>query len=42
LAGWNAKGTAFTQGAVKTNFKHFPLMQRLRIVKRALVQKITG
>lgn len=37
-----SKRTAFTQGTVKTNFKRFPLMQRLRFVKRALLRKITG
>jgi acetolactate synthase-1/2/3 large subunit len=37
-----SKRTAFTQGAVKTNFKRFPLAQRLRMVSRALVRKVTG
>jgi acetolactate synthase-1/2/3 large subunit len=37
-----SKRTAFTLGAVKTNFKRFPLMQRLRMLKRALVRKMTG
>jgi acetolactate synthase-1/2/3 large subunit len=37
-----SKRTAFTQGAVKTNFKRFPLAQRLRMVGRALKRKITG
>jgi len=37
-----SKRTAFTLGAVKTNFKRFPLAQRLRMVKRALVRKLTG
>lgn len=37
-----SKRTAFTQGAVKTNFKRFPLAQRLRMVARAIKRKITG
>ncbi|OHC65209.1 MAG: acetolactate synthase large subunit [Rhodocyclales bacterium GWA2_65_19] len=37
-----SKRTAFTLGAVKTNFKRFPLAQRLRMVTRALRRKITG
>jgi acetolactate synthase-1/2/3 large subunit len=37
-----SKRTAFTQGAVKTNFKRFPLAQRLRMVGRAVKRKITG
>ncbi|MFA6309860.1 MAG: thiamine pyrophosphate-binding protein [Sterolibacterium sp.] len=37
-----SKRTAFTQGVVKTSFKRFPLMQRLRMVARALKRKITG
>ena len=37
-----SKRTAFTQGAVKTNFKRFPLAQRLRMASRALVRKVTG
>ncbi|MBI4988328.1 MAG: thiamine pyrophosphate-binding protein [Rhodocyclales bacterium] len=37
-----SKRTAFTKGAVKTNFKRFPLAQRLRMVSRALVRKVTG
>ena len=37
-----SKRTAFTQGAVKTNFKRFPLAQRLRMVTRAIRRKITG
>ncbi len=36
------KRTAFTQGAVKTNFKRFPLSQRLRFVSRALKRRLTG
>ena len=37
-----SKRTAFTQGAVKTNFKRLPLAQRLRMVVRAVKRKITG
>ncbi|MBA3903039.1 MAG: acetolactate synthase large subunit [Rhodocyclaceae bacterium] len=37
-----SKRTAFTRGAVKTNFKRFPLALRLRMVGRALVRKVTG
>lgn len=37
-----SKRTAFTQGAVKTNFKRFPLAQRLRMVSRALKRRLTG
>ena len=37
-----SKRTAFTKGAVKTNFRRFPLSQRLRMVARALRRKITG
>ncbi len=37
-----SKRTAFTKGAVKTNFKRFPLAQRLRMVTRAVRRKITG
>jgi len=37
-----SKRTAFTQGAVKTNFRRFPLGQRIRMVARALKRKITG
>ena len=37
-----SKRTAFTQGAVKTNFRRFPLAQRLRMVQRALMRKLTG
>ena len=37
-----SKRTAFTQGAVKTNFKRLPLAQRLRMVTRAVRRKITG
>lgn len=37
-----SKRTAFTEGVVKTNFKRFPLAQRLRMVSRALLRKVTG
>ncbi len=37
-----SKRTAFTQGAVKTNFRRFPLRERLRMVARAVTRKITG
>ncbi|MDP2822830.1 MAG: thiamine pyrophosphate-binding protein [Sulfuritalea sp.] len=37
-----SKRTAFTQGAVKTNFKRLPLAQRLRMATRAVKRKITG
>ena len=37
-----SKRTAFTTGAVKTNFKRLPLAQRLRMVTRAVRRKITG
>ncbi|MCC6656647.1 MAG: thiamine pyrophosphate-binding protein, partial [Rhodocyclaceae bacterium] len=37
-----SKRTAFTEGVVKTNFKRFPLRQRLRMVSRALLRKVTG
>ncbi len=37
-----SKRTAFTQGAVKTNFRRFPLSQRLRMITRAITRKITG
>ncbi len=36
------KRTAFTQGAVKTNFGRFSLVQKLRIGARALLRKLTG
>jgi acetolactate synthase-1/2/3 large subunit len=36
------KRTAFTLGAVKTNFKRLPLTQRLRMVTRAVKRRITG
>jgi acetolactate synthase-1/2/3 large subunit len=37
-----SKRTAFTRGAVKVNFKRFPLAQRLRMAGRALVRRVTG
>lgn len=37
-----SRRTAFTQGAVKTNFRRFPLSQRLRMVTRAVKRRITG
>ena len=37
-----SKRTAFTMGAVKTNFRRFPLAQRLRLVTRAVKRRITG
>jgi len=37
-----SRRTAFTIGAVKTNFRRFPLAQRLRMVTRAARRRITG
>jgi acetolactate synthase-1/2/3 large subunit len=37
-----SKRTAFTRGAVKVNFKRFPLGQRLRMAGRALLRRVTG
>ena len=37
-----SKRTAFTEGAVKTNFQRFPLRQKVRAVTRAVVRKVTG
>jgi acetolactate synthase-1/2/3 large subunit len=37
-----SKRTAFTQGAVKTNFRRFPLAQKLRMALRVLRRKVTG
>ena len=37
-----SRRTAFTEGAVKVNFKRFPLAQRLRMATRAVVRKVTG
>jgi acetolactate synthase-1/2/3 large subunit len=37
-----SKKTAFTQGAVKTNFQRFDLKTKLRIGARALTRRMTG
>ena len=37
-----SKRTAFTEGAVKTNFKRFPLNQKVRTLARALTRRVTG
>lgn len=37
-----SRRTAFTDGAVKVNFRRFPLAQRLRMAGRAVVRKVTG
>lgn len=37
-----SRRTAFTQGAVKTNFGRFPLAQKLRMAMRVLVRKAGG
>lgn len=37
-----SKRTAFTEGAVKTNFQRFPLRQKVRAVTRAVLRKVTG
>ena len=37
-----SKRTAFTQGAVKTNFARFPLTTKLRMAARVLGRKIAG
>jgi len=37
-----SKRTAFTEGALKVNFRRFPLAQRLRMASRAMVRKVTG
>ncbi len=37
-----SKRTAFTQGVLKTNFKRFPLKQRVRLATRAVLRRITG
>ncbi len=37
-----SKRTAFTQGVLKTNFRRFPLAQKLRMVLRVLARKLTG
>lgn len=37
-----SKRTAFTEGAVKTNFQRFPLGQKVRVLTRALARRVTG
>jgi acetolactate synthase I/II/III large subunit len=37
-----AKKTAFTLGAVKTNFSRFPLSEKLRFLTRAAVRRVVG
>lgn len=37
-----SKKTAFTQGAVKTNFRRFDLKTKIRIGSRAIKRKVTG
>jgi acetolactate synthase-1/2/3 large subunit len=37
-----SKRTAFTQGAVKTNFRRFPFSQKLRMALRVLARKLAG
>jgi acetolactate synthase-1/2/3 large subunit len=37
-----AKRTAFTEGAVKTNFQRFPLNQKVRTLARAFTRRIMG
>jgi acetolactate synthase-1/2/3 large subunit len=37
-----SKRTAFTEGAVQTNFRRFSLAQKLRMLGRAVVRKIGG
>ena len=37
-----SKRTAFTEGAVKTNFGRFPLNEKVRTLARALTRRITG
>lgn len=37
-----SKSTAFTEGAVKTNFRRFSLGQKARILTRAVARRITG
>ena len=37
-----SKRTAFTLGAVKTNFSRFPLNEKLRFLARAAVRHVTG
>ncbi|MFZ2388576.1 MAG: thiamine pyrophosphate-binding protein [Polaromonas sp.] len=37
-----SKRTAFTEGAVKTNFGRFPLKEKVRTLTRAMTRRITG
>lgn len=37
-----SKRTAFTEGAVKTNFQRLPLNQKVRTLARALTRRVTG
>jgi acetolactate synthase-1/2/3 large subunit len=37
-----SKRTAFTLGAVKTNFARFPLSEKLRFIGRAAIRRVTG
>jgi acetolactate synthase-1/2/3 large subunit len=37
-----SKQTAFTQGAVKTNFKRLSLPQKIRMAMRIIARKIGG
>ena len=37
-----SKNTAFTLGAVKTNFGRFPLNEKLRFLTRAAVRHVIG
>ncbi|HAL39489.1 MAG TPA: acetolactate synthase large subunit [Polaromonas sp.] len=37
-----SKRTAFTEGAVKTNFQRFPLNQKVRTLTRAFTRRVTG
>ena len=37
-----SKRTAFTEGAVKTNFSRFPLNEKVRTLARALTRRLTG
>ena len=37
-----SKKTAFTLGAVKTNFGRFPLNEKLRFLARAAVRHVVG
>ncbi|MEW9897168.1 thiamine pyrophosphate-binding protein [Chitinivorax sp. PXF-14] len=37
-----SKKTAFTQGILKTNFQRFPMPQKLRMLGRAALRRVTG